>query len=473
MAYFFTVLCVMLFLLWSYYFVKTYQLGGYNIPSFCRSLWNLDLAFGDKNKLVFTKRIIRFYCVLFVLGSALFFLNFYFVSNALLNLLNTAVMFLLLPLYMVLCHFILLPFEILIKKFYISKAKRKLAKKKELIKIAITGSYGKTSTKNILKEMLEKEYKVCSTPKNYNTEMGLTKTVLDNLDDHDILIAEFGARHKGDIEILTKILDPDYAILTTIGNQHIETFKDIKTIEETKNELPLRMKNDGVIVFNGDSTSTKKLYNECKKQKFLTCDSKGYAFAKNIEISEKGSKFELVLDGKTMKVETNLLGKCNINNIVTASAMANILGIKSHDIVSAIRSLSPTPHRLQLIKTDYCTIIDDSYNSNIIGAKEALEVLSKFTGRKIVVTPGFVEMGSEQSQSNFLLGTMIADVADYILIMNSVNKNEILSGAISHNFDRSKIHFAETRKKQKEILEILTCQNCVVLFENDLPDNYK
>lgn len=473
MVYFFTVLSVALFLLWSYYFVKTYQLSGYNIPSFWASIWKMDLAFGDKNKLVFTKRIIRFYIVLFIIGSALFFLNYYFVHNALLNLLNTVVTFLLLPLFMILSHYILLPIECLIKKYYIVKAKRKLAKNKELIKIAITGSYGKTSTKNILKEMLEKEYKVCSTPKNYNTEMGLTKTVLENLDDHDILIAEFGARHKGDIEILTKILNPDYAILTTIGNQHIETFKNLKTIEETKNELPLNMKNEAVIVFNGDSPSTKKLYDECKKQKFLACDNKGYAKAKNIEISENGSRFELVLDGKTMKVETKLLGKCNINNIVTASAMASILGISNKDIVSAIRSLSPTPHRLELMKNNYCTIIDDSYNSNLIGAREALEVLSKFEGRKIVITPGFVEMGSEQSHSNFQLGTMIADVADYIIIMNTVNKNEILSGAISHNFDRSKIHFAETRKKQKEILELLTCQNCVVLFENDLPDNYK
>lgn len=473
MVYFFTSLAVILFMLWSYYFVKTYQLCGYKIGAFCKLVFNLELAFGDKNRLVFTKRIIRFYVLLFLIGTTLFFLNYYFVVNAFLVLLNTATIFLLLPLFILIAHYILLPIENLIKKVYILKSKRKIAKNKNLIKIAITGSYGKTSTKNILTAMLEKEYKVCATPKNYNTEMGLCKTILNNLDDHDILVAEFGARRQGDIEFLTKMINPCYAILTTIGKQHIETFKTLKNIEDTKNELPLNMRDDGVVVFNGDSLSTLKLYEKCKLQKFLTCNEKGYAHAENISITENGSEFDLVVDGRKIHAKTKLLGRCNINNIVTASALANILGISDNDIASAIRDLVPTPHRLELIKNSYCTIIDDAYNSNLVGAKEALEVLSKFGGRKIVVTPGFVEMGSEQSQANFQLGAMIADVADYLIIMNSVNKNEILSGAISHNFNRKHIHFAETRNRQKEILKLLTCENCAVLFENDLPDNYK
>ena len=181
----------------------------------------------------------------------------------------------------------------------------------------------------------------------------------------------------------------------------------------------------------------------------------------------------MILDKDILHIETKLLGKCNINNIVTASTLAHLLGISNNDIVSAVKSLLPSPHRLELIKNNYFTIIDDSYNSNIIGAKEALETLSKFQGSKIVVTPGLVEMGEEQSDVNFKLGTMIADVAYYIIIMNETNKNYILSGAISHNFDREKIYFCSSRKRQKELLQLLTNKGCVVLFENDLPDNYK
>ncbi|MBO5022679.1 MAG: UDP-N-acetylmuramoyl-tripeptide--D-alanyl-D-alanine ligase [Clostridia bacterium] len=473
MAYLFASIVDVALAFWAYYFIKTYQLCGYKVPDFCRCLWGLNLAFGNKNKLVFTKRIIRFYTLLFCIGWGLLFLNYYFVPQVLLCILNSAIIFLILPFLMIFTHFLLFPLEILIKKYYMAKAKRKLSKKKNLIKIAITGSFGKTSTKNILATMLEKEYKVCTTPKNYNTEMGLTKTILQNLDDHDILLAEFGARNVGDIKILTKLLNPDYGIITTIGRQHMKTFKTLTNVENTKNELVMYMKSQGVMVFNGDSPSTRKLYGNCTKQKFLACDDKGYAQAKNIQLSDKGCKFDLVIDGKVIKAQTKLLGICNINNIVTASAMASVLGISNRDIASAIRLLEPTPHRLQLIKNNFCTIIDDAYNSNLIGAREALNVLSQFSGRKIVVTPGFVELGQEQSRSNFTLGGLIADVADFIIIMNEVNKNEIFSGAISHNFPREKIFFADNRKTQKEKLQLLTNEGCVILFENDLPDNYK
>ena len=464
--------CVIIFAIWSYIFIKTYQLNGYFVKVFLNNVFNFHLAFGDKNKLVFTKRMIRFILIYLILTIAIFFLINYFVKNIYLKILDCAVVFLLAPFVIVLTHYLLLPFENLIKKGYVKKARKKLAKLK-IIKIGITGSYGKTSTKNILATMLEKEYKVCTTPKSYNTEMGVTKTILDDLDDHDVFIAEMGARHKGDIEALARLVKPQYGILTTIGSQHIETFGTLKNIEETKNELPKNLAKDGTMVFNGDSPSTYKLYKNFTGNKYLANYKNAFARAENVEMDENGSTFDLLLDGKATKVTTRLLGKCNIDNIVTASALAYVLGISREDIASAIKSLNPSPHRLDVLKNNYSTILDDSYNSNAIGAKEALEVLSRFKGVKIVVTPGLVEMGAQQSQANFKLGTQIADVADYIIIMNEINKNDLLSGAISHNFDRNKIFFASTRKKQKEILELLTIKGCVILFENDLPDNYQ
>lgn len=464
--------CELIFMVWSYLFVKTYQLDGYNIKLFFEHIFEFKLAYGDKNKLVFTKRMIRFLVLYLLLALALFIIINVFIHNIYLVLLNCIVIFLLCPLLIALSGILLLPIEEFIKKIYIRKARRKLGKR-DIIKIGITGSYGKTSTKNILASMLEKEYKVCTTPKNFNTEMGVTRAILENLDDHDVFIAEMGAKHKGDIELLAKLVKPKYGVLTTIGNQHIETFKDLKTIEETKNELPLNLAKGGTMVFNGDSPSTLKLYKAYKGNKYLTNQKNGFAYSENICMDEHGSTFDLVLDGQRLKARTKLLGQCNINNIVTASAMAYILGISKDDIVSAIKRLSPPPHRLEVIKNNYSTIIDDSYNSNVVGSQEALEVLSKFKGLKIVVTPGLVEMGTQQSNVNFKLGGQIADVADYIIIMNEVNKNYLFSGAISHNFDKNKIFFASTRKRQKEILQVLMIKGCVILFENDLPDNYK
>ena len=472
MVYFWISLISILFLAWSYLFIKTYQLSGYKIPMFFESVLSLNLSFGDKNKLNFTKRILRFVGLYSIISISIVILIFFFIKNVWLILLDITLLFLLEPLVLALTHYILLPFELLIKKWYMQRAKKRLSKK-QIIKIGITGSYGKTSTKNILSQILGKQYKVCATPKNFNTEMGLTKTILENLDDHDVFIAEMGARNKGDIEILTKMVEPDYGIITTIGAQHIETFKSLEKIEDTKFELAKGVKENGVVVFNGDSPSTRKLYARYKGEKYLTCEKDSFAYAEKIKSTSTGSAFDLIIDGKHLHAQTKLLGKFNINNIVTASALAYILGIDEGDITSAIKSLSPTPHRLELLKNDYCTIIDDSYNSNIVGSKEAMEVLSSFEGTKIVVTPGIVELGAEQSQANFKLGTYIADVADYMIIMNNVNKNELFSGAISHNFRKERIYFADTRKKQKEILEKLTCKGAVILFENDLPDNYR
>ena len=259
MIYVIICICVVLFIFLSYLFVKTYQLSGYNVPAFLKNVFDLKLAYGDKNKLVFTKRIIRFYIFLTILSFFLFFLVNFYIKNIYLKIFDSLLIFLCLPLCIVIVHYISLPVELLIKQYYISKAIRKL-KKKKIIKIGITGSFGKTSTKNILKEILEKKYKVCASPKNYNTEMGLSKTILEYLDDHNILIAEMGARHKGDIKILAKMVEPDYGIITTIGPQHLETFKSLETIEDTKFELAENLKQDGVMIFNGDSNSTKKLY---------------------------------------------------------------------------------------------------------------------------------------------------------------------------------------------------------------------
>ncbi len=472
MVYFSTCICVILFMALSYLFAKTYQLSGYQPRLFLKNVLEFNLAFGDKNKLSFTKRMIRFLILLFVLMCGLFFIVNFYIKNIYLKLFDILLIFLCVPLFIILAHYIILPIEILIKKHFIAKSSRKL-KKKKIITIGITGSYGKTSTKNILSTMLEKNYKVCVTPKNYNTEMGLSKTILQELDDHDIFIAEMGARHRGDIKILAKMVEPDYGIITTIGPQHLETFKTLEMIEKTKFELAQGLKENGIMVFNGDSKSTRNLFLKYQGKKYLACDRNGYAYADNIYLNESGSHFDLFLNGVRYEARTKLLGKCNINNIVTAASLAHIMGISGQDIISSIRQLEPSKHRLELLKNNYCTIIDDSYNCNVVGSKEALDVLAKFEGKKIVITPGIVELGSSQSQENFKLGTLIADVADYIIIMNNVNKNEILSGAISHNFKRENIFFAETRKKQKEILEKITSKGCVVLFENDLPDNYK
>lgn len=471
MIFLYSFIIALIMLIISYVHIKTYQLVGYNASKFLDRSIKFNLAIGDKNSLKFTKRLIRFIFMYFVLVYGLNLLVFAFIQHWALILLDIIVLILFLPLIMMLAHIILCPLEHWIKKYYMNKAKKKLLSKK-CIKIGITGSYGKTSTKNILYEMLSKQFKVCVTPSNFNTEMGITRTILENLDDHDIFIAEMGARNEGDIEVLTRLVEPDYAITTTIGPAHIETFKSLDVIERTKFELLRCMSPNGSAVINGDSNSGQRLYKKCTRTKFLTCKPNSFAYAKDIKLG-KVCTFTLVIDGKELEMKTKLLGKFNIDNITTAAALAYILGLSFKDIKDAVWALSPTPHRLELITSGKLSILDDSYNSNIIGASEALKTMSLFEGRKIVITPGFVELGDQQASANFKLGAEVADIADYVIIMNEINKNQILAGLISHNFPKSKIFFANTRMQQKQQLEKLTCENCIILFENDLPDDYK
>ena len=470
MIYIITCILAGVFFCWSLVFFKSYQLNQYKIKNFMRDIILFQFSFGDKNKIVWTKRFLRFSILYFILSFGIFFLINFFVKNIALLILNYAVVFLLAPLIITVVHLLILPVESLIKKIYILKAKRKLRKKK-VLKIGITGSFGKTSTKNILTHILEKDFKVCVTPLNYNTEMGITKTILNVLDDHDIFIAEMGARHRYEIKKVADIVEPDIAIITTIGKAHLETFCSLSNIEKTKYELCESLKSDGKAIFNGDSKSTLKLFQKFSGNKFLVNDKKGFVYSENIICTEKGTLFDLIVDKKRLKAFTPLLGKCNIDNITTAVAVAKILNISENDILDAIKTLQPTPHRLEIISNNPI-IIDDSYNSNEIGFMEALDVLSKFDKKKIVVTPGIVELGEEQSQTNFKIGCKIADVADFIVIMNNVNKNDIYSGAISHNFNKKNIFFANSRKQQQEILKLLVNEVSVVLFENDLPDNY-
>ena len=383
---------------------------------------------------------------------------------------------LILPILVPFTHWLMKPLESAISKGYIKKSKKKLAQFPNLIKIGITGSFGKTSTKNFLATILSEKYSVCATPFNFNTPMGITKTVLDYLSlGHQVLIAELGARQVGDIKELCELVEPKYAILTAIGAQHIATFKSLDNVKRTKAELPNYIGENGVCVFDIDSEPVADIESQVKCNKVtVSIKQKADVYATNIVTTNKGTTFTLHIGEKELSCSTRLLGAHNISNLLLCVAMARELELSDEQILSGISKVAPVEHRLQLINGDNVVVIlDDTYNASIEGSQRALEVLKMFEGRrKIVITPGLVELGTLERLENYNFGKRISEVADIVIIVNKSNYLSIRQGLLDSGFDETKIYEAENLLATQSIMKDMLMPHDVILWENDLPDNY-
>ena len=453
-------------LIFYFYFTIVFIVNMYSIP--------------QKTPLVQTHRMTRLCIVHGFLMAGITFVLIYLTTEFIpfVRFSSIALTPLLLPLTVPISHWLLVPFENLNCYRYIAKTKRKLNKFPNLIKIGITGSYGKTSTKYILNTILSENYSVCITPHSFNTPMGITRVVLDYLKPHhDILITEMGAKQVGDIKFLCDIVKPQYGIITSVGSQHLATFGTLENIAKTKYELIDSLpKKEGLAIFNGDNQGSIKLYNKCDKEKYYTSitDNSAYVFADNINVSKNGLSFKLNIDKNKIDCKTKLVGKHNLENILVSSAIAYKLGLSMEQIKIGISKLKPINHRLEIKNENGITIIDDSYNSNVEGSVCALEVLNLFKdSRKVVVTPGLVELGQMEKEENFNFGKNIAKVADLVIIVNKTNMESIKNGLLSEEFKEQNIYFVSTLIEARMKLKEITKLGDVILFENDLPDNYR
>lgn len=381
------------------------------------------------------------------------------------------------PLLVYISHFLTKGIEKSISNKYIKKAQDKLSRLTNLTVVGVTGSYGKTTVKNIIACILAEKYKVCVSPFSYNTPLGLSKTILENLEDTDeVFIAEMGARYVGDINTLCKLVNPTIGVVTGIGNQHLATFESIDNLVKAKSELTEHITDQsGTMVFNVDSVYAKNMYQtaNCKKIE-VGIECRANVYAQDIKCTPQGSEFTLVIENKKYKnVETKLLGEHNISNILTAVCVALELGLTHQEILQGISKVIPTAHRLSVMpSTNALVIIDDAYNGSVEGYKSALNVLSTFKENKVIITPGLVELGKEQFNCNFEFGRAMAKVADYVIITGIVNYDAISTGLEFCGFPANKIIRAGSLNQAVSMLPAITNPGDVILFENDLPDNY-
>ena len=431
-----------------------------------------------KTPLKMTNRMNRAVILLFILCFAVSF-GLIILSSLFLSFFRfgaVALSPLLIPVLVPFVHWLLKPIESSISRGYVKRAKKKLNQHSKLIKIGITGSFGKTSTKNFLATILSEKYSVCATPFNFNTPMGITKTILQNLTiGHQVLIAEMGARQMGDIRELCELVEPKYGILTSVGAQHIATFKSLENVKRTKSELPDYLGENGFCVFNADCEYVEEIAQKSKCRKCCVSISNiADIWASDIETSSAGTKFLLHIGNEELSCNTKLLGLHNITNLVLCVAIAKELGLNNEQILAGIAKVSPVEHRLQLINAENdVVILDDTYNASIEGSQRALEVLEMFEERrKIVITPGLVELGTLERLENYNFGTRIGKVADIVVIVNKSNYLSIKQGLLDSGFDETKIYEAENLLATQEVLKDVLMPKDVILWENDLPDNY-
>ncbi len=394
---------------------------------------------------------------------------------------------------------LLLP-ENLLRFSLIFLARIKLLFFPKLIVIGITGSYGKTSVKEITYQLLQTQYTVLKTPESYNTPLGIAKIILQQLSfKHQVFLVEMGAYQIGDIKKMCDLVHPQFGILTAIGKQHWERFGSQENIIKAKSELLESLPKNGLAIVNSNNSYCLEVAKKLKIKTILyslnaqinlklKISNLKFLTAFNIKSSYSGSLFAIKTDGGVEHFQTQLLGVHNIANILAGIAVARNLNVSWDKIKTAVSALLPIPHRLQFIKgANNTTVIDDAYNANPDSVRAALEVLKMFDSpRKIVVTPGLVELGSQQKKENEIMGKEISEAADYLLIVGDTNKGPLKNGFLSHFqvhlrgvSDRTPLviptkSIVECKNLQEATNKLgeIVIPNAVILFENDLPDQY-
>ncbi len=367
------------------------------------------------------------------------------------------------------------PVEALVRNRYLNEAKEILRDHKDLIKIGITGSYGKTSTKNIMQAMISEQFYSLMTPASYNTPMGITRTIREMLKPvYQVFVCEMGADHVGDIEELMNFVHPTIGVVTSIGPQHLNTFGSQENITKEKMKMIEMLPADGFGILNYDNPFIRE-YKIQSNVEVVTygIDNKDVDYhAEDIKYTPNGSFFTVVHGEERVQIETKLLGGLNILNILSAIACARHLGVNWNVIQRAAKTMKQVEHRLELKKINGYRFIDDAFNANPSGSAMALEVLSMMPNKRFIVTPGMIDLGPKQEEINQHFGTLMKDKADYVILVGEQQTKPIVNGLQESGFDMDHVKVVKTVKEAFGLVYAQATPEDTILLENDLPDAF-
>lgn len=431
-----------------------------------------------KKPLVWTNRARRIFVTMWIVSQAIAVICYFLtmslkyvaVYEVLLNWIS--------PIILQVSNWMLQPVEKKINKGYYNDAVRILKQMPNLKIIGITGSYGKTSTKHYLNRILAEQFDVVMTPGSYNTTMGVIRTIREYLKPYnEVFIVEMGAKQSGDIKKICDLVHPTMGIVTAVGEQHLESFKSIENIQKTKFELIDALPSDGFAVVNDDFeyVANRPVDSvECVRYAVRNVGNADYV-ATEISLDSTGTTFTIEGQSRKLTLHTKLVGECNVSNLMAAVIIALKLGVDDNKIRYAVDKIEQVEHRLNMKRTAVgVTIIDDAFNSNPTGSKMALEVLGAMKGgKRIVVTPGMIELGDRQYELNRELGRNAASNADYVIVVGEYNRDAIVAGLKDEEYPKNKVYAASSFADAQSHLSTMLASGDIVLYENDLPDTFK
>ena len=372
------------------------------------------------------------------------------------------------------------PLETTVARRFLRQAAARMARFPGKV-IGITGSYGKTTTKHIVAELLAVRYRVFKTPAGVNTTMGIVRVIREELsDEHELFVVEASAYGPGEIQEVCDIVHPGLAILTAVGVQHLERFGTPERIAEAKYELIASLPPGGPAVINADDPICLRLAERARTEGKRVLlygleERAGLALGGAIlGVSRQGTRFRAATaSGESAEFETRLLGRWNISNVLAALATGVECGIPLAAMREAVAAVTPAPRRLEIQEAGGIVRILDVANANPRGAEMALEVLGQFQGgARILITPGMVELGPIEAEENYRFGERAASVCDRVVLVGPRQTVPIRQGLLDRGFPADRIVTVRQAEEVADQLASVVRPGDILLYENRLPDTY-
>ncbi|MFN8378695.1 MAG: UDP-N-acetylmuramoyl-tripeptide--D-alanyl-D-alanine ligase [Anaerolineae bacterium] len=391
------------------------------------------------------------------------------------------------PLWLVLGNLLMMPVEATLRRRYLRRAQRVLDEIRPTV-IGITGSYGKTSTKAILAHLLNGRFKAYPTPKSYNTLMGISMSINNDLAEDrsvDYFICEMGAYIPGEIQRIADLVHPTIGIEIEVGPQHLERFGSLENVAIAKYELVKALPPDGIACFNMDNEYVRGMaerdYPATRIGISKTANPSNpppgvHLVASDVRETLDGLRFTLTdtRTGASTAIETPLLGEHNVTNLLLAAAVSLHEGMTLSEIARRARTLQPAESRLVRQTTPSgITIINDAYSANPVGIVGALNVLALHdTGRRLLITPGMVELAERHDEENRRLGELAARKATDVILVGAARTAPIREGLLAAGFPEDHLLTVEALREAVQWYEANLKAGDTVMFLNDLPDTY-